>query len=96
VNSHTPDSFTLASEKEARPASHGFWQFPRSPVPVGLLARNERDSFFDSPSTDKLNSTNRLNLTADVLMGSGAAILIATAALHLFPAHRFPRVPTWR
>jgi hypothetical protein len=57
---------------------------------VGLLAHYERNSFFDSPSTDKLNSTNRLNLTADVLMGSGAAILITTAILQIFSGKQTP------
>jgi hypothetical protein len=57
---------------------------------VGLLAHYERNSFYDSPSTDKLNSTNRLNLTADILMGSGAAILITTAALQVFSGKQTP------
>jgi tetratricopeptide (TPR) repeat protein len=59
-------------------------------VTVGLLARNERNSFFDSPSRDKLNTTNQLNLTADILMGSGAAILITTAVLQIFSGKQTP------
>jgi hypothetical protein len=59
-------------------------------VTVGLLARSERNSFFDSPSRDKLNTTNQLNLTADILMGSGAAILITTAVLQIFSGKQTP------
>ena len=50
---------------------------------IGIWATRERGAFYQDPSVDHLNATNRLNVTADVLMGTGLALAVTTVALHL-------------
>jgi len=59
-------------------------------VMVGLAARDERSSFFEAPSKDRLDTTNRLNLTADVLMGTGVVVLATTALVHFLTGDQLP------
>jgi hypothetical protein len=50
---------------------------------LGGLALTEHSSFTEDPSRAKYDRVNSLNVTADVLMGTGLVALAATGAYHL-------------
>jgi hypothetical protein len=50
---------------------------------VGFQARAARDDFREAPSTAGKDRVDRLNLTADVLLGAAALTLVTTALLHV-------------
>jgi len=50
---------------------------------TGIAARVERDHFYDEPSRGRYDRVDRMNIAADVLMGTGAVLGIATLVWHL-------------
>ena len=50
---------------------------------LGLVAMGERDAFFERPTEQGLDDVESLNLTADVLMVSGVAVLVGMLAWEL-------------
>lgn len=50
---------------------------------IAIWATRERAAFDQDPSVEHLNTTGRLNTTADVLMGTGLAVAVTTVIFHL-------------